>query len=40
MGLAEVTLTLVDAELADAARQVLGEPEVVLTPIDSLPIAA
>ena len=26
MGLAEVTLTLVDAELAAAARQVLGEP--------------
>ena len=28
MGLAEVTLTLVDTELAAAARQVLGEPEV------------
>ena len=26
MGLAEVTLTLVDPELAEAARQVLGEP--------------
>ncbi len=38
MGLAQVTLTLVDAELAEAARQVLGDPEVVLTPIDSLPI--
>ena len=38
MGLAQVTLTLVDAELAEAARQVLGDPEVVLTPIDALPI--
>jgi chromosome segregation protein len=27
MGLAEVTLTLVDAELAEAARRVLGDPE-------------
>ena len=29
MGLAEVTLTLVDAELAEAARRVLGDPEPV-----------
>src|SRR3989304_1455753 len=27
MGLAEVTLTLVDPELAEAARKVLGDPE-------------
>jgi len=31
MGLAEVTLTLVDAELAEAARRVLGDPETVAT---------
>ena len=29
MGLAEVTLTLVDAELAEAARRVLGDSEPV-----------
>ena len=30
MGLAEVTLTLVDPELAEAARKVLGDPEPVV----------
>src|ERR1700732_3392167 len=37
MGLAEVTLTLVDAELAAAARQVLGEREVSEAPESALP---
>ncbi|HEY4579643.1 MAG TPA: AAA family ATPase, partial [Candidatus Acidoferrales bacterium] len=32
MGLAEVTLTLVDPELAEAARKVLGDPEPVAAP--------
>jgi chromosome segregation protein len=36
MGLAQVTLTLVDAELAEAARFVLGEPEVVFAPVASI----
>jgi chromosome segregation protein len=35
MGLAEVTLTLVDAELAEAARRVLGDSEPVLISADT-----
>ena len=35
MGLAEVTLTLVDAELAEAARRVLGDAEPVLISADT-----
>ena len=37
MGLAEVRLTLVDAELAAAARQVLGEPALADAPESPLP---
>ena len=40
MGLAEVTLTLVDAELAEAARRVLGDSEPVLISADTRTDAA